>query len=100
MEYKGGALTTFFIHCYAMRSHLMHGHHPLPTRDQIGERAAPLQKFVGDLLSEQEIPVESESARVGTREPRSLRTASICKECICTWSCRATGAARILVLDR
>lgn len=53
-RYKDEAPATFFTRCYEMRSQLMHGHHPLPTRDQIGERAAPLEVFVADLLSEQE----------------------------------------------
>jgi hypothetical protein len=68
-RYKDEAPTTFFTRCYEMRSQLMHGHHPLPTRDQIGERAAPLEMFVADLLSEQEALGETPAAESGRGEP-------------------------------
>ena len=67
--YKDEAPTTFFTRCYEMRSRLMHGHHPLPTRDQIGERAAPLEVFVADLLSEQEMIGEGLVAESDDDEP-------------------------------
>jgi hypothetical protein len=53
-KYKNERPATFFTHCYEMRSRLMHGHHPLPTRHEIGAWAAPLQVFVADLLSGEE----------------------------------------------
>ena len=40
----------FFTRCYELRSSLVHGHYPRPDRGQVGERAAPLEGFVGDLL--------------------------------------------------
>lgn len=61
-KYKGEAPATFFTRCYEMRNQLIHGNHPLPTRAQIGARAAPLEKFVGDLLSKKELSVESANA--------------------------------------
>lgn len=69
-RYKDEAPATFFTRCYTMRSRLMHGHHPLPTRDQLEERAAPLEVFVADLLSEQEITREVSNAESACGEPR------------------------------
>jgi len=54
-KYKDEAPAMFFSHCYEMRSRLMHGLHPLPTRNEIDAWAAPLEVFVADLLSDQEI---------------------------------------------
>lgn len=51
-KYNDEAPATFFTHCYELRSQLMHGHHPLPTRNEIDLYAAPLQVFVADLLAE------------------------------------------------
>lgn len=50
-KYNDEAPAIFFTHCYEMRSRLMHGHHPLPTRNEIGLWAANLQVFVADLLA-------------------------------------------------
>jgi hypothetical protein len=58
-KYKGEAPAAFFTRCYEMRSRLVHGHLPLPTRAQVGARAAHLQKFVGDLLAKQETTEKS-----------------------------------------
>ncbi len=41
----------FFTSCYTLRSRLFHGHFPRPTREEVNSRAAPLEQFVGDLLS-------------------------------------------------
>ena len=41
----------FFTRCYEMRSALVHGHYPRPTRQDVGLRAAHLERFVGDLLA-------------------------------------------------
>ncbi len=41
----------FFTNCYTLRSRLFHGYVPRPTREEVGSRAAPLEQFVGDLLS-------------------------------------------------
>lgn len=43
--------TQFFTRCYAMRSQLVHGHYPLPTRTEVDRRAASLELFVSHLLS-------------------------------------------------
>jgi hypothetical protein len=40
----------FFNRCYQMRSKLVHGEVPRPTRDEVGVRAASLEVFVGHLL--------------------------------------------------
>jgi hypothetical protein len=42
---------TFFNRSYEMRSHLVHGYYPRPTRDEVDRRAANLETFVGNLLS-------------------------------------------------
>lgn len=41
----------FFTECYQLRSTLVHGHEPRPSRDRVGTRAATLERFVADLLS-------------------------------------------------
>lgn len=41
----------FFDRCYAVRSQLLHGAVPRPSRDDVNKRAASLERFVGDLLS-------------------------------------------------
>jgi hypothetical protein len=51
-EYNDKAPATFFTHCYQLRSRLIHGLHPLPTRSEIDASAAVLEVFVADLLSE------------------------------------------------
>jgi hypothetical protein len=50
-KYNNESPATFFTHCYEMRSRLMHGHHPLPTRNEIDLQAANLTAFVADLLA-------------------------------------------------
>lgn len=44
---------TFFSRCYSLRSRLIHGAVPRPTRDEVDHRAASLEQFVGKLLSTQ-----------------------------------------------
>jgi hypothetical protein len=41
----------FFTKCYNLRSALVHGHDPRPSREIVGGRAAALERFVADLLS-------------------------------------------------
>ena len=41
----------FFSHCYRLRSRLIHGDSPLPTRDEISLAAAQLEVMLSDLLS-------------------------------------------------
>ncbi len=49
--YMDMAAVKFFSHCYALRSQLVHGSFPRPTREQVDLAAAHLEKFVGDLLA-------------------------------------------------
>jgi len=51
-QYNGMAPAAFFSRCYAIRSRLVHGLLPLPTFEEIGIWASPLQELVADLLSE------------------------------------------------
>ncbi len=41
----------FFNRCYSIRSKLVHGAVPRPTREDVDKRATSLERFVGDLLS-------------------------------------------------
>lgn len=41
----------FFTYCYDLRSKLVHGYLPRPTREEVGSASAHLESFVGDLLS-------------------------------------------------
>lgn len=41
----------FFGACYKLRSDLVHGREPRPTREEVGSLAAPLEVFVSDLLT-------------------------------------------------
>lgn len=41
----------FFTRCYRLRSQLVHGSYPRPSRDEVDRRAASLETFVADLLS-------------------------------------------------
>lgn len=50
-EYAGQKPSQFFRRCYKLRSKLVHGHVPRPTRDKIDDICASLELFVGDLLS-------------------------------------------------
>jgi len=42
---------SFFQACYDMRSQLVHGLYPRPTREEVSARAPHLERFVGDLLA-------------------------------------------------
>jgi hypothetical protein len=41
----------FFTECYTLRSRLVHGHDPRPTRDEVDSRAVSLELLMRDLLS-------------------------------------------------
>jgi hypothetical protein len=41
----------FFTNCYTLRSRLIHGHYPRPTRAEVDSRATSLELLVRDLLS-------------------------------------------------
>lgn len=51
-EYAGMTPTKFFSHCYSLRSRLVHGDSPLPTRDEISSAAASLEVMMSDLLAD------------------------------------------------
>ena len=48
--YMGLSAVAFFTKCYVLRSKLVHGQHPIPSRQEIDEHAAQLEVFVADLL--------------------------------------------------
>jgi hypothetical protein len=48
--YAGERPATFFTNCYAMRSNLVHGKYPRPSRDDVDARAATLELFIGHLI--------------------------------------------------
>lgn len=50
-RYMGQTPSNFFTNCYALRSRLVHGTYPRPTRREVGSRVASLEVFVADLLS-------------------------------------------------
>ena len=50
-EYMGKTAPAFFSACYELRSRLVHGHMPRPSRDDVDVTAANLELFVGHLLS-------------------------------------------------
>ena len=50
-RYGDEAAPTFFTGSYDLRSRLVHGGMPRPTRDEVDQRAAHLEAFVSDLLS-------------------------------------------------
>lgn len=41
----------FFTYCYGLRSKLVHGSVPRPTREEVDLASVDLESFVGDLLS-------------------------------------------------
>ncbi len=51
-KYGGQKPYEFFTTCYKLRSKLVHGYVPQPTREEIVRITANLELFVGDLLSE------------------------------------------------
>ncbi len=50
-EYMDKSPARFFTDCYTMRSRLVHGYVPRPSRDEVDRHAAVLEIFVKDLLS-------------------------------------------------
>jgi len=49
-KYSDMAPDRFFVHCYDLRSQLMHGAHPLPARAEVDFAAANLEVMVSDLI--------------------------------------------------
>ena len=49
--YGDRAATDFFSYCYQLRSNFVHGSLPVPTFEEIGSAAAPLEVLVADLLT-------------------------------------------------
>ncbi len=50
-KYMNKSAKAFFNECYDVRSALVHGHFPRPTRDEVDRLAANLEVFVGHLIS-------------------------------------------------
>lgn len=50
-QYMGLTAEGFFLHCYDLRSRLVHGNQPPPSRAEVGAAAATLEVFVSDLLA-------------------------------------------------
>lgn len=50
-SYGGFDAVAFFGNCYSLRSRLVHGDNPLPSRDEVGSAAASLELMVSDLLA-------------------------------------------------
>jgi hypothetical protein len=57
-KYAGKKPSDFFTECYALRSRLLHGNEPYPTRDEIADKCSSLQEFVGDLLASPLTPLQ------------------------------------------
>ena len=58
-QYSGVAPMKFFDECYVVRSRLVHGLVPVPTKEEIGQLNGPLADLVCDLIANQEISVET-----------------------------------------
>ena len=50
-EYLEMTAEKFFTYCYGIRSRLIHGQEPIPTRNEVSLAAATLEGFVADILS-------------------------------------------------
>lgn len=50
-QYTNMSAKAFFSHCYGLRSQLVHGEDPRPTREEVDGVVATLEIFVSDLLS-------------------------------------------------
>ena len=48
---NGEAPEKFFTKCYAVRSRLVHGKHPVPAPGELGQLAAPLEHLIGELIA-------------------------------------------------
>jgi hypothetical protein len=51
MEYMDMLCEKFFDHCYSIRSALIHGHEPFPTRAEVSMAAANLETMVADIIA-------------------------------------------------
>lgn len=49
---NGEAPDKFFTKCYAVRSRLVHGDHPIPNPTELGQLAAPLERMVSELIAQ------------------------------------------------
>lgn len=49
--YKDQSASSYFLECYNVRSRMVHGEPPLPTRQEVGSLAATLEVLVSDLLA-------------------------------------------------
>lgn len=58
-QYMGMSPGRFFKHCYELRSRLVHGSEPFPSRDDVATASANLETMVGDVLSQPYIKAAS-----------------------------------------
>ncbi len=56
--YMGKTPAAFFRHCYDLRSRLVHGTTPRPTRAEINAALTEFQKFMADILCGPQLPSE------------------------------------------
>jgi hypothetical protein len=57
-KYQDRSPAQFFSDCYTVRSNMVHGLLPFPTRDEVDRLSAGLELFVADLLSGSLVDVE------------------------------------------
>ncbi|MHC4179216.1 MAG: hypothetical protein ACYSWU_17015 [Planctomycetota bacterium] len=50
-QYGDVSAEKFFDRCYELRNRLLHGKLPLPSRQEVGQLAAPLEMMVGHLIA-------------------------------------------------
>lgn len=58
-KYREMEAPQFFKSCYELRSKLVHGVYPRPTREEVGRAAASLEIFVSDLLGGTTLPADA-----------------------------------------
>jgi hypothetical protein len=59
----------FFDECYRLRSQLVHGAYPRPSRELVDKTAAQLEVYVGDLIAVRLLDVEAEAEAYGCGGP-------------------------------
>ena len=50
-KYMDMSASTFFSHCYGLRSRLVHGNEKMPNQVEVGSVAAQLEVFVSDMIT-------------------------------------------------
>jgi hypothetical protein len=49
--YGDKVASEFFMHCYQLRSNLVHGNLPYPSFEEVGNTCGTLEVFMSDLLT-------------------------------------------------